>query len=46
MGYDKRAAAEALTGAAAKLKDDVGGAERETQLLKGAIAYLAGVRES
>jgi Holliday junction DNA helicase RuvA len=46
MGYDKRAAAEALDAAAARLKDDIGGAERETQLLKGAIAHLSGVRES
>jgi Holliday junction DNA helicase RuvA len=46
MGYDKRAAAEALTGAAVRVKDGVDGAERETQLLKEAIAYLSGVRES
>jgi Holliday junction DNA helicase RuvA len=45
MGYDKRAAAEALTSAAARLREGIGGPERETQLLKGAIAYLSGVRE-
>jgi Holliday junction DNA helicase RuvA len=41
MGYDKRAAAEALTKAAAELKD-LGGAEGETRLLKRAITYLSG----
>jgi Holliday junction DNA helicase RuvA len=46
MGYDKRAAAEALTKAAARLGDDLIGAERETQLLKSAIAYLSGIYES
>jgi Holliday junction DNA helicase RuvA len=46
MGYDKRSATEALNAAAARLKDGIAGAERETQLLKGAIAHLAGVRES
>ncbi|MDR1374494.1 MAG: Holliday junction branch migration protein RuvA, partial [Treponema sp.] len=46
MGYDKRAAAEALSSAAAMLKDGVSGPERETRLLKGAIAYLSGARES
>jgi Holliday junction DNA helicase RuvA len=46
MGYDKRAAAEALTRAAARLRDDPGGAERETRLLKLAIAYLSGTHES
>jgi Holliday junction DNA helicase RuvA len=46
MGYDKRAAAEALTKALAGLKDGIDGAERETQLLKRAIVYLSGARES
>jgi Holliday junction DNA helicase RuvA len=46
MGYDKRAAAESLAAAAAQVPDDVQGAERETRLLKGAIAYLSGIRES
>jgi Holliday junction DNA helicase RuvA len=46
MGYDKRIAAEALAAAAAKLPEDSAGAERETQLLKGAIAYLSGAREA
>ncbi|MDR1445036.1 MAG: Holliday junction branch migration protein RuvA [Treponema sp.] len=46
MGYDKRAAAEALNAAAAGLGDGVSGAERETRLLKGAIAHLSGVREA
>jgi Holliday junction DNA helicase RuvA len=41
MGYDKRAAVEALSRAAAELKD-VTGTEGETQLLKRAIAYLSG----
>jgi Holliday junction DNA helicase RuvA len=46
MGYDKRAAAEALAAAAAKLPEDADGPERETRLLKAAIAYLSGARES
>ncbi|MDR2375887.1 MAG: Holliday junction branch migration protein RuvA [Treponema sp.] len=46
MGYDKRAATEALSKASAELKDDSGGAERETQLLKRAIVHLSGTRES
>jgi Holliday junction DNA helicase RuvA len=46
MGYDKRTAAEALSKAAAGLRGDLSGAERETQLLKLAIAYLSGARET
>ncbi|MDR2178423.1 MAG: Holliday junction branch migration protein RuvA [Treponema sp.] len=46
MGYDKRAAAEALAKASAGLKDVAGGAERETQLLKRAIVLLSGSRDS
>ena len=46
MGYDKRTATEALTKASAGLKDGIGGAERETQLLKQAIVNLSGIRES
>jgi Holliday junction DNA helicase RuvA len=45
MGYDKRAAAEALASAAARLKGGAAGAEGETRLLKEAIAYLSGARE-
>jgi Holliday junction DNA helicase RuvA len=44
MGYDKRAAAEALADAAARVSNGVAGAERETQLLKEAIACLSGGR--
>ncbi|MDR3147274.1 MAG: Holliday junction branch migration protein RuvA [Treponema sp.] len=40
MGYDKRAATEALSRASADLKD--GGEGGETQLLKRAIALLSG----
>jgi Holliday junction DNA helicase RuvA len=46
MGYDKRAAAEALNKAAAGLPEGVQGAERETQLLKRAIVHLSGAREA
>jgi Holliday junction DNA helicase RuvA len=46
LGYDKRAAAEALTKVSAGLGDGIDGAERETQLLKRAIALLAGARDS
>jgi hypothetical protein len=42
MGYDKRAAAEALARAAVELKGAIAGPEGETQLLKRAIAYLSG----
>jgi Holliday junction DNA helicase RuvA len=44
MGYDKRAAAEALAKAAADLK--VSGGAGETEILKQAILYLSGGRDS
>jgi Holliday junction DNA helicase RuvA len=46
MGYDKRAAAEALAKAAAELKaaaGAAGGPDGEAQLLRAAIAHLSGV---
>jgi Holliday junction DNA helicase RuvA len=44
MGYDRRAAQEALSRAAAELGPDVPNvAERETILIKKAIAYLSGM---
>ncbi|MDR2393490.1 MAG: Holliday junction branch migration protein RuvA [Treponema sp.] len=43
MGYDKRAAAEALTKAAAGLSHDISGVEQEKQLFKQAILYLSGI---
>jgi Holliday junction DNA helicase RuvA len=46
LGYDKRAAAAALGKAAAGLPEALTGAERDTQLLKGAIVHLSGARES
>ncbi|MDR1029586.1 MAG: Holliday junction branch migration protein RuvA [Treponema sp.] len=41
MGYDKRAAAEALTKAAADLSPGISKAEQEKQLFKQAILYLS-----
>ncbi|MDR0722685.1 MAG: Holliday junction branch migration protein RuvA [Treponema sp.] len=41
MGYDKRAAAEALAKAAAALPPGVDGTEREQQLFKQAIRFLS-----
>jgi hypothetical protein len=50
MGYDKRAAAEALVKAAAELKagaasgaGGAGGPDGEARLLRAAIAHLSGV---
>jgi Holliday junction DNA helicase RuvA len=45
MGYDRRTAAEALTRAAADLKA-AGVSEGEAELLKRAIVYLSGGRDS
>jgi hypothetical protein len=41
MGYDKRAAAEALARAEAALPPGISGAEKEKQLFKGAIIQLS-----
>ncbi|MDR1301786.1 MAG: Holliday junction branch migration protein RuvA [Treponema sp.] len=41
MGYDKRAAAEALTKAAADVSPGISSAEQEKQLFKQAILYLS-----
>ena len=41
MGYDRRAAAEALTRAEAELPPDVTGGEKEKLLFKQAIVYLS-----
>jgi Holliday junction DNA helicase RuvA len=46
MGYDKRAAAEALAQASAELDESGGGAERVARLLKRAIGWLSGARDS
>ncbi|MDR3276385.1 MAG: Holliday junction branch migration protein RuvA [Treponema sp.] len=43
MGYDKRAAAEALSKADAAIAPAVKGPDREKQLFKRAIMYLSGV---
>ncbi|MDR2634252.1 MAG: Holliday junction branch migration protein RuvA [Treponema sp.] len=43
MGYDKRAAADALSKAASALSPAIHGAEQEQQLLKQAILYLSGI---
>ncbi|MDR1957011.1 MAG: Holliday junction branch migration protein RuvA [Treponema sp.] len=43
MGYDKRAAAEALAKAASSLSPGISGAEQEKQLFKQAILYLSGI---
>jgi Holliday junction DNA helicase RuvA len=45
MGYDRRASAEALAKASSDLKA-AGLAEGEAELLKGAIVYLSGGRDS
>ena len=42
MGYDRRAAAEALARAEKEVADDIKGAEREKLLFKEAIVYLSG----
>jgi Holliday junction DNA helicase RuvA len=42
MGYDRRAAAEALAKAEAELPPDLAEAEREKLLFKQAIVYLSG----
>jgi Holliday junction DNA helicase RuvA len=42
MGYDRRAAAEALTKAAARLPPGLGKEEKEKLLFKEAIVYLSG----
>jgi Holliday junction DNA helicase RuvA len=42
MGYDKRAAAEALVKAEESLPRDAGGTEKESRLFKQAILYLTG----
>ena len=43
MGYDRRAAAEALARAETELPPDTAGAEKETLLFKQAIVNLSGV---
>ncbi|MDR2477857.1 MAG: Holliday junction branch migration protein RuvA [Treponema sp.] len=43
MGYDRRAAAEALAQSGANIPPGVSGAEREKLLFKNAIVYLSGV---
>ncbi|MDR0628552.1 MAG: Holliday junction branch migration protein RuvA [Treponema sp.] len=43
MGYDKRAAADALAKAGASLSPGISGAEQEKQLFKQAILYLSGM---
>jgi Holliday junction DNA helicase RuvA len=42
MGYDRRAAAEALTRAEKEISADIKGAEREKFLFREAIVYLSG----
>ena len=42
MGYERRAAAEALGRAESELPPNLGGAEKEKQLFKQAIVYLSG----
>lgn len=42
MGYERRAAAEALAKAAEELPPESAGAEKETELFKKAIVHLAG----
>jgi Holliday junction DNA helicase RuvA len=44
MGYDKRAAADALVKAEAVVGADLPAVEKEKQLFKEAIVYLSGVR--
>jgi Holliday junction DNA helicase RuvA len=41
MGYDRRAAAEALSKAEAGIAADISGEEREKQLFRGAIVFLS-----
>jgi Holliday junction DNA helicase RuvA len=45
MGYDRKAAAEALGRADASLDRGLSGAEREQRLFKQAILYLSGMGE-
>jgi Holliday junction DNA helicase RuvA len=41
MGYDRRAAVDALTKAEAALRPDISGSEKEKLLFKQAIVYLS-----